>query len=75
MTSELARSVRSLVATVKTAAILPDAFDRARHSPLDAAAVAFVLQHRNEVVGRAVAEELAELLLVIRDPVDARRGR
>src|SRR5438552_13570586 len=46
-----------------------DAVHRTRHPPLHSAARAFRLEHRDDVERGAVAEELAELLLVVGDAV------
>src|SRR5206468_12214929 len=46
-----------------------DAADGARHAPLDVSAIAFGFHHGDDVLRRMVAEELAQLLLVVCDPV------
>src|SRR5438094_8833214 len=57
-----------------------DAVHRTRYPPLHAAARAFRLEHHDDVERGVVAEELAELLLVVGDAValdktDELRGR
>ena len=46
-----------------------DPIDRARHPPLDVAALALGLKHRDNVARRFVAEELSQLFLVMANPV------
>ena len=74
MTSEPARTVPSAVVTMNASVGAVDARDGTRHPPFDAPAVALGLEHRDDVLRRVVAEELAELFLVIGDavPLDER---
>ena len=69
ITSDVVRTGPSPVATMNAPSAAFDSRDRARHAPLDPAAIAFGPEHRDDVLRRAVAEELAQLLLVVRDPV------
>ena len=69
ITSDVAVTRPCPVVTRKREPTLSIPVDRAGHAPGDAAALAFRLQHADHLQGGVVAEELAQLLLVIGDAV------